>query len=406
MNNKFVYRILGAVASAMVIVSVFIPFFSISGFSQSIWEINENFIFLPILIIAFGLIGVIVFSINKKIEFAYATSGAMIFYSMMRTFEIINADQFGSLSVGYYVLCAGSILTGVMAYLCNVVPKEIIDNIDMTQTTNNINMSNLSGNNVGLNNNADSLVDMSNFNSIQGMNPLEQPVSSDLQPLNEMINPAPQLDIPSESGSPEQINFGPEEQINNELNEIPTERVNVPSEPVISSPEQMTFEPEEPMNNQINEIPVQPLDILNNQVVSTSEQINVEPVQSISNQVNVVPTEQVNVSSESIISTPEQINVEPVQPMNNQINVVPTPQIQPQSIAPDTFQQPAQPQQPINNQQTGSIVFDQTSQPMINTPIQSNQPMQDMSYFNNSSNVTQQNTSNAFDIFNQPINRN
>ena len=66
MKNRLVFRIIGALASALIIVSVFIPFISTTGFTQSLWEANKliNALYLPIMIIVFGSIGVLVFSTN------------------------------------------------------------------------------------------------------------------------------------------------------------------------------------------------------------------------------------------------------------------------------------------------------------------------------------------------------
>lgn len=193
MNNKLTYRIIGAVASSMIIVSIFIPFFKLYGYTQSIWEsYSGNFIFLPILIMIFGVIGVLVFSLNKKIEFAYATSGAMIFYSVMRTVEMINQGIFGNLSLGYYFLVIGSILTGVMTFLCNINPKENIDNIDMVQTK--INMDNMmqpiqqvENNNIDFNPGLTPLMGNLNINNMQVENSNVFPTTQNL-PEMDLIN--------------------------------------------------------------------------------------------------------------------------------------------------------------------------------------------------------------------------
>ena len=63
MKNKLVFRILGALASALIIASVFIPFVSVTGYSQSLWETHSavGTIYLPIMLIVFGVVGVFVF---------------------------------------------------------------------------------------------------------------------------------------------------------------------------------------------------------------------------------------------------------------------------------------------------------------------------------------------------------
>lgn len=127
MNKKLIFRILGAIASALIIVGVFIPFVSVSGYSQSLWQTYEAIgaLYLPIMIIIFGLIGVLFFSLNIKTEFAYMSTGAIAFFVVMQTLDIIEQDMFSALSIGYYCLAIGAILTGVMAFLTNLKQKKV-----------------------------------------------------------------------------------------------------------------------------------------------------------------------------------------------------------------------------------------------------------------------------------------
>ena len=130
MNKKLIFRILGAVSSALIIVSIFIPFISVSGYSQSLWEAysNTNTLYLPIMIIVFGAIGVLFFSLNIKTEIAYSTAGALLFYLISETVSFIDQDMMKTLSVGYYCLVIGTILTGIMAFLSNLKTKQKIVN--------------------------------------------------------------------------------------------------------------------------------------------------------------------------------------------------------------------------------------------------------------------------------------
>ena len=124
MNNKLIFRTLGALASALIIVSVFIPFINTSG--QSLWEAYKisNTLYLPIMIISFGGVGLFFFSINVKTEFAYSTSGAIIFFIVSQTITFINKNQIGTLGVGYYCLATGAVLTALMAFICNIKSKK------------------------------------------------------------------------------------------------------------------------------------------------------------------------------------------------------------------------------------------------------------------------------------------
>ena len=125
MKNKIIFRILGALASALIITSVFVPYVSVVGHTYSLWNSYSdiNSLYLPIMIIVFGAIGVIFFSLNFKTEFAYTSTGAITFFLIMQTIEILDQGAFNSLSLGYYLLAIGAVLTGVMAFLCNLKTK-------------------------------------------------------------------------------------------------------------------------------------------------------------------------------------------------------------------------------------------------------------------------------------------
>ena len=122
--NKLIFRILGALASAMIVVSVFIPFVSFAGYSASIWTQNQATIYLPIMIIVFGSLGVITFSINKKTEFAYMSTGALTFFIVMQIITISENNWFQYLGVGFYTLIIGTVLTGIMTFIVNLNGKK------------------------------------------------------------------------------------------------------------------------------------------------------------------------------------------------------------------------------------------------------------------------------------------
>ncbi len=135
MRNKLIFRILGALASALIIVSVFIPFVSVTGYSQSLWQTHSavGTLYFPIMIIVFGVIGVLVFSTNIKIELAYSSTGALLFFLIMQTIPIIDQGTFNTLGVGYYCLAVGTVLTGIFAFLCGLKSKKnITENKDNT----------------------------------------------------------------------------------------------------------------------------------------------------------------------------------------------------------------------------------------------------------------------------------
>ena len=127
MNKKLVFRFLGALASALIVVSVFIPFLNIQGSNISLWDIygTTDALYLPIMIIIFGCIGIMFFSLNIKTEFAYMSTGAISFFAIMQTIDAINKQTFNYLGIGYYLLFAGAIFTGIITFLLNLGKKEL-----------------------------------------------------------------------------------------------------------------------------------------------------------------------------------------------------------------------------------------------------------------------------------------
>ena len=124
MKNRTISRILGALSSALIIVAVFVPFINISGKSASLWELYEKSIYLPIVIIVFGAIGVIFFALDKKTEFAYMSTGAVLFFAIMNAVDAMDNNAFENLGIGFYFLAAGAVLTGLMAFIHNLKPKK------------------------------------------------------------------------------------------------------------------------------------------------------------------------------------------------------------------------------------------------------------------------------------------
>ena len=125
MKNRIIFRILGALSASLIIAAVFVPFISVNGYSQSIWQSYSitKTLYLPIMIIVFGSIAVLVFSINKKIEFSYSSCGALLFFLVTQSITAINSNTFSSYSVGYYFLVIGTVLTALMAFLCGLKIK-------------------------------------------------------------------------------------------------------------------------------------------------------------------------------------------------------------------------------------------------------------------------------------------
>ena len=120
MSNKLIFRILGALSSAVVIVSLFVPFSILQ--TEGLWDIysNQGMLYIPIMLLSFAIFSVISFSLNIKSEFAYISFGACLFYIILKIIRMNVDGSFGSISLGFYLFVLGTFFTGVMAFLCNL----------------------------------------------------------------------------------------------------------------------------------------------------------------------------------------------------------------------------------------------------------------------------------------------
>ena len=193
MKNKLVFRILGALASALIIASVFIPFVSVTGYSQSLWETHSavGTIYLPIMIIVFGFIGVLVFSTGFKTELAYASAGGLLFFLIMQTIPIINQNLFNTLGVGYYCLVVGTFLIIIMAFICGLrVKQNAVENIvveekkeeSMIDQIDRLYNDQTSSQNVNDNNSLDNIIQPLPISAVSQI-----PVENSIQPENNIV---------------------------------------------------------------------------------------------------------------------------------------------------------------------------------------------------------------------------
>ncbi len=286
--NKLIFRFLGAVSSALIIIAVFVPFINISGYTQSLWQINSsiNASYLPIMLMVFGAIGVIFFALNFKTEFAYMTTGAVLFYSIMQTVQYMGQGNFGMLSMGYYFLLIGSVMTGVMAFLCNLRVKLKENVITVENTTDQPSMLNQIDKLYN-----ESPQNLSAINTIQPVNvntnnDLVQPIQNDMpiQPLQSLgsipdSNPIPEIEVPAV----------PTNQIGTEIpKSLPQSNVIEPlNQQQAVNPVVQEFQPQ-PVNNQsqaanpvVQEFQPQPI---NNQPQAANPVVREFQPQSMNNQ--------------------------------------------------------------------------------------------------------------------------
>ena len=125
MRNKLLLRIIGALSSSLIVVAVFAPWISAVGYSESLWSLNQNALYLPIMIMAFGVLGILLFALNIKTEFVYMSTGAVLFQVIVESINMINQGKFSLFGLGYYLLLAGGILTGIMTFIVSLKPKKV-----------------------------------------------------------------------------------------------------------------------------------------------------------------------------------------------------------------------------------------------------------------------------------------
>ncbi len=331
MKNRLVFRIIGALASALIIVSVFIPFISTTGFTQSLWEANKliNALYLPIMIIVFGSIGVLVFSTNIKTELAYATSGALLFYIITQIIPIIDEGQFSMLGVGFYCLAIGTILTGIMAFICNlrikikekieelkkeevvVEQNSVLDQIDKLYNDQSFN----NNDGIMMNNGINPLPmqPMSQDNTVQSFDSM-QPFNIEnnqnnnfnsntvynanmVAPMNNGMNPFPMQPMSQENIVQPLNSVQSLEQNNQNFNEVIQNNNSITNETAIQV-EVMPQSLDQSVTSQQNEVPISQNnnEILNNQQNQIVTQDSAlmqsvqakEPVQSVSQEQNVL----------------------------------------------------------------------------------------------------------------------
>lgn len=352
MKNKLMFRILGALASALIIASVFIPFVSVSGYTQSLWETYKSTdIYLPIMIIVFGAIGVLSFSINIKTEFAYSTSGALLFYTITQTISVVNQDMLSSLGVGYYCLVVGAILTGIMAFLCNLRTKKAIEIKEPIKQNEEISMLNQ----------IDKLYDEQNINTLeQSNNSLDniiQPLPiTNIQPVIQPQETQPQIVEQVQPLS----NLG-----NIENNSVEQQSVTNPETiDVVNSTQQ-------PQLNQQNQSPAP----VSQEVAPSAPQIVEQPQPTVAQPLSNIGNVETNTANLQPVSIPQMVNSENNVPISNPVVAefeVPTDNVleQPQPFFASTSQ---------NDVSTPAPVEPQVEQPNLfavnENAIESNNPV-------------------------------
>jgi hypothetical protein len=281
MKNKLIFRVIGALFSSLIIISVFMPFTNVD--SNSLWDSYRSLdmIYLPIMIIVFGSIGVIFFSLNIKTEFAYATSGAIIFFTVMQLVQAINYNTVDSLGLGFYFLAVGGVITGLMAFL-----------------------SNLKGRSIQKVAAASEMPQMSTINV--------EPQSMDLMGNQTIANPTLQTSNIVES------NISPVNEINNDNAKVPTSVPEIQNDNInLSGPSEINVQQQNIGANNLSNV-VPPVQVpINNEPIT-----DISPIPEITPQASEIQPSinynnaQSNVSVNNVPNTNPQVNAETVQNVN------------------------------------------------------------------------------------------
>ena len=74
MKKNNLYRVLGILFSALIVVGMFLPY--IKEPSSSLFELykNNNQLVLPIVLLLFGVASILLYVLNKYIEFSLSTA--------------------------------------------------------------------------------------------------------------------------------------------------------------------------------------------------------------------------------------------------------------------------------------------------------------------------------------------
>ena len=330
MKNKLFFRVIGALFSSLIIISVFMPFTKLD--TQSLWDMYRSYdmIYLPIMIIVFGSIGVLFFSLNVKTEFAYATSGAIIFFTVMQLVQAINYGTLNDLGLGFYFLAVGGVVTGLMAFLSNLKGKSVkVESLNQMPEMNVINV------------------------------PVQNVTPQQIDTLNNNLGQVPDMQINMDSNVPVNMQNAVEQPIESikpvELLE-PVQPVN----PVSTIPEITSQSNMELQNNnvQINPIGVQSNDVNMNSQVSLIQQ------PTLSNNINNNPMPQVEVPIQNNIS-----NQTPIPEIDNTNNSFNAPNVTMNSVQPEVVM--SQHQNPVLRQftQQQNPVVDQFVGPQQNSTV-------------------------------------
>ena len=124
MKKNNLYRVLGILFSALIIVGMFLPYIKESASSLFKLYKDNNQLVLPTVLLLFGVISLILYILNRYIEFALSTAGAVLFYMITETISLINEDALNQVGIGFILIGAGGILLIINTFLAIIAAKK------------------------------------------------------------------------------------------------------------------------------------------------------------------------------------------------------------------------------------------------------------------------------------------
>jgi hypothetical protein len=384
MKSKLVFRVLGALASALIIASVFIPFVSVTGYSQSLWETHNavGTIYLPIMIIVFGVVGVLVFSTGFKTELAYASAGGLLFFLIMQTIPVIDQNLINTLGVGYYCLAIGTLLIIIMAFICGLRVKQKVEKENVVEDTKTLSMIDQ------IDKLYNDQTESQNLNEINSLDNIIQPlpiseisqmsVQNNIQMQN---NVAPSIDGANvEPISLQDLNSVQNESLSNQTSVLLESESNKPNVNVLNNVVGVKFE----NTSSIQEDPIN----FQQPVMQNLENSNV--INPVIAQFNV-PTQ--NLAQEDVVSKIPNLEVDQVNSVVSEFSEPVMQNLQNNNVINPVISQ-------FNNQKLEQPSF------MYNNNFQNSQVNESLNEVNGAREIKPLDIDNRFDIMGEPTNNN
>ena len=262
MNKKNLYRILGIVISALIIVGMFLPYIKEPSYSLfKIYSENKQLV-LPVVLLIFSLASLILYVVNRYIEFALSTSGAVLFYMITETVSFIKEDALSQIGIGFILMAAGGVLLIIVTFLAIMASRKI-------ENKNTVEENNYQPKDMiqALENTSNSYAPVEPVQPVIPQ-PMVEPVISEPAPVVEPVQPVQPIVEPVQSVQP----------IVEPVQPVIPQPVVEPVQPVVA-PVQPIVEPTQPISElrPIEDVAPQGLKPIEEQAMPTTNQFNPLP---------------------------------------------------------------------------------------------------------------------------------